>query len=187
MRFAKSSLLKTWGFCIGLKEKKKEEPIRTAKVVPADPEIAILSKWPFISSGAIPTVSTWCIMNALLTYLLTPWSRVLLEKLTGSQLVKKFHEFYEAQRFITAFTTGRCLSLSWARSIQSMPAQPTSSIYIITLSSHLCLGPTSGLFPSALSTKTQHATHPSSIRATCPAYLSLLYLVTRTVLGEEYI
>jgi hypothetical protein len=27
------------------------------------------------------------------TYLLTPWSRVLLEKLTGSQLVKKFPHF----------------------------------------------------------------------------------------------
>ena len=29
----------------------------------------------------------------LLTYLLTPWSRVLLEKLTGLQLVKKFPAF----------------------------------------------------------------------------------------------
>jgi len=27
-------------------------------------------------------------------YLHTPWSRVLLEKLTGSQLVKKFPAFY---------------------------------------------------------------------------------------------
>jgi hypothetical protein len=27
-------------------------------------------------------------------YLLTPWSRVLLERLTGSQLVKKFPAFY---------------------------------------------------------------------------------------------
>jgi hypothetical protein len=27
------------------------------------------------------------------TYLLTPWSRVLLEKLTGFQLVKKFPAF----------------------------------------------------------------------------------------------
>jgi hypothetical protein len=39
------------------------------------------------------------------TYLLTPWSRVLLEKLTGSQLVKKFLTFYGTRRFITAFTT----------------------------------------------------------------------------------
>jgi len=32
----------------------------------------------------------------LLTYLLTPWCRVLLEKLTGLQLVKKFPAFYNA-------------------------------------------------------------------------------------------
>jgi len=30
----------------------------------------------------------------LLTYILTPWSRVILEKLTVSQLVKKFPPFY---------------------------------------------------------------------------------------------
>jgi hypothetical protein len=32
-----------------------------------------------------------------LTYLLTPWSRVLLEKLTGLQLVKKFPAFMEPE------------------------------------------------------------------------------------------
>jgi len=46
------------------------------------------------------------------TYLLTPWSRVLLEKLTGFQLVKKFPAFYGTRKFITAFTTARQLSLS---------------------------------------------------------------------------
>jgi hypothetical protein len=30
------------------------------------------------------------IVRKVVTYLLTPWSRVLLEKLTGLQLVKKF-------------------------------------------------------------------------------------------------
>jgi len=33
-------------------------------------------------------------LNYLLTYLLTPLSTVLLEKLTGFQLVKKFPAFY---------------------------------------------------------------------------------------------
>jgi len=33
--------------------------------------------------------------------LLTPWSRVLLEKLTGFQLVKKFPAFYGTRRFVT--------------------------------------------------------------------------------------
>jgi len=54
-------------------------------------------------------------------YLLTPWSRVLLENLTGFQLVKKFPAFYGTRRFITTFTSARHLSLSWASSIQSMP------------------------------------------------------------------
>jgi hypothetical protein len=36
-------------------------------------------------------------------YLLTPRSRVRLEKLTGSQLVKKFPAFYATRRFISAF------------------------------------------------------------------------------------
>jgi len=47
-------------------------------------------------------------------YLHTPWCRVLLEKLTGLQLVKKFLAFYGTRRFITALTSVRHLSLSWA-------------------------------------------------------------------------
>jgi hypothetical protein len=46
------------------------------------------------------------------TYLLTPWSRVLLEKLTGLQLVKKFPAFYGTRRFLTALTSARHVSLS---------------------------------------------------------------------------
>ena len=40
----------------------------------------------------------------LLTFLLTSRSRALLEKLTSSQLLKKFSIFYGAQRFITSLT-----------------------------------------------------------------------------------
>ena len=40
-------------------------------------------------------------------YLLTPCCRVLLEKLTGLQLVKKFPTFYGTRRFITALTSVR--------------------------------------------------------------------------------
>ena len=36
--------------------------------------------------------------KSLLTYLLTPWCRVLLEQLTGLQLVKKFPAFHGTQR-----------------------------------------------------------------------------------------
>jgi hypothetical protein len=46
-------------------------------------------------------------VDYLLTYSLTPWSRVLLEKLTGPQLVKKFPTFYGTRRFITTFTSAQ--------------------------------------------------------------------------------
>jgi len=34
------------------------------------------------------------IIRNIFAYLLIPWSRVLLEKLTGLKLVKKFHAIY---------------------------------------------------------------------------------------------
>jgi hypothetical protein len=52
------------------------------------------------------------ICKSTLTHLLTPCSKVLLEKLTGPQLVKKFPPFYGTRRFITLFTSARHLSLS---------------------------------------------------------------------------
>ena len=52
------------------------------------------------------------LVDLILTCLLTPWSRVLLEKLTGSQLVKKFPAFYGTRKFITAFTNVLYLTLS---------------------------------------------------------------------------
>ena len=72
-------------------------------------------------------------------YSLTPWCRVLLEKLTGLQLVKKFPAFYGTLRFITVLTSVRHLSLSWANPIQSTYPHPTSwrSIYISLIPSLL--------------------------------------------------
>jgi hypothetical protein len=66
----------------------------------------------FISLTYLPTY---------LLNLLTPWSKVRLEKLTGLQIVQKFPAFYGTRKFITAFTSARHLSLSWASSIQAIP------------------------------------------------------------------
>ena len=77
---------------------------------------------------------------------ISAWSIVPLEKLTGSQLVKKFPGFYGNRRFNTAFTSAGHLSLSWASSIQFTPPHPTFWRSILILSSHLCLGLPSGLF-----------------------------------------
>ena len=60
--------------------------------------------------------STGCKVCTYSTYLLTPWCRVLLEKLTGLQLVKKFPAFHGTRRFITVLTSFRHLSLSRAYS-----------------------------------------------------------------------
>ena len=59
-----------------------------------------------------------------LTYQFILWSRVLLENLTGFQLVKKTPEFCGNRRFINAFARARHLSLSGASSIQSIPHIP---------------------------------------------------------------
>jgi hypothetical protein len=50
--------------------------------------------------------------RSYLNHLVTPWSRVHPEKLRSPQLVNIFPAFHGTQRFITAFTTARYLSLS---------------------------------------------------------------------------
>jgi hypothetical protein len=62
----------------------------------------------------------------LLTYLLTPWSTVLLEKLTGFAPSQEIPRIYGTRNFITVLTSARHLFLSWARSIQSPQTPPTS-------------------------------------------------------------
>ena len=101
----------------------------------------------------VPYLLTYWIA-CLLTYLLTPWSRVPLEKLIVSQLVKKFPAFYGIRRFITAFTSASHLPLSWASSIQFMPVHPASWRSILILSFRLRLVLPSGLFPRGFPTKT---------------------------------
>jgi hypothetical protein len=67
--------------------------------------------WKADISRHIPGYACWLLklelllllLLLLLLILLTQWSRVLLEKLTVLQLVKKFPSFYLSRRFITAF------------------------------------------------------------------------------------
>ena len=127
-----------------------------------------------------------CPYTVFITYLLTPWCRVLLEKLTGLQLVKKFPAFHGTRRFITALTSVRHLFLSRASPIQSIYPHPTSWRSILILSTHLRLGLPSHLFPSVFPSNTLYTPLSSPTRATCPAHLILLDFITRTILGEEY-
>ena len=126
------------------------------------------------------------------SFLLTPWCRVLLEKLTGLQLVKKLAAFHGTRRFITALTSVRHLSLSWASPIQSIYPNPTSWRSILILSTHLRLGLPSGLFSlrfphqdpihPPLLTHTRHMPSPSHpSRFYHPHYITILYYYGTTV------
>jgi len=93
--------------------------------------------------------------NNILAYLLTSWSRVLLEKLTGSVASQEIPRIFGTRRFVTVFTSARHLSLSWANSIQSSQPPPTSWRSILILSSHLRLGLPNGSENSIASAKSK--------------------------------
>ena len=128
-----------------------------------------------IPPGGINKGCVFCYSFRVVSYVqysnqLTPWCRVL-EKLTGLQLVKKFPAFHGTRRFITALTSVRHLSLSWATPIQSIYPHPTPWRSILILSTQLNLGLPSGFFPSGFPTKTLYTLLSLPIRATCPAHL----------------
>jgi hypothetical protein len=92
------------------------------------------------NTTAIPLTFDPTLHTYLLTYLLTPWCRILLEKLIVPQLVKNIPLSYGTRRFITVFTKARHWTLSWASRIQFAPSIPISLRSILMLSSHLRLG-----------------------------------------------
>ena len=119
------------------------------------------------------------------SYLLTPWRRVLLEKLTG------FAANQEIPRILwnpkVHYRTHKCHPPVPILSKLHLVPQPlpTSWRSILILSYHLRLGLLNGLFPSGFPSKNLVHTSPF-IRATCPAHVILLDFITRTILGEEY-
>jgi hypothetical protein len=93
---------------------------------------------------------------------------------------------YVIRRFITVFGRACHWSLSWARWIWSAGSHPISLRSILMLSSHLRLTLPNGLFPSGYPTEILYAFLIYLMRATRPANLILLDLITLITFGEAY-
>jgi len=120
----------------------------------------------------------------MLTYVLIPWNRVLLEKLTGFQLVKKSPAFHGTRSFITAVTSTRHLSLSWASSIQSTTILPSHRLPCLPsdLLSSLFLKP---LYKFLLSP--MHATSPTNLILLHSFTLQCLMTDIKTLLIMQFL
>jgi hypothetical protein len=93
---------------------------------------------------------------------LTPWSRVIIEKMIDSQLIKKFPAVYGVRRFIPAHALNIYLT----------------DLSFLMLFSYLHPNLPSGISYLDFVIGTVHAFIIYLIRATCPAHLTILDLIT---------
>jgi hypothetical protein len=119
---------------------------------------------------------TLSILTHSLTHSLTPYSTVLLEKLTGLQLVKKFPHFIEPEGSLPN-------SQAPATFLYSEPAQPSPYPHILLLEIHLnIISPsTPGSLQWSLSLRFPHHNsaqasplHPNKIP--CPSHTEESYI-----------
>ena len=121
------------------------------------------------------------------TYLLTPWSRVLLEKLTGFADNQEIPRILWNNPKVHHRTHKHPPPVPILSQLHPVPTTPS---HFLKIHLNIILPSTSWspqwFFPSGLPTKTLCTPLPSSIHATCPAHLILLDFITHTILGEGY-
>ena len=145
-------------------------------------QATVAPSWKMSSFVNIFKLTSW----SSYTYLLTPWSKVLLEKLTGFAVNQEIPRILWNPK-VHYRTHKRPPPVS----ILSQPHPvPTTPSHILNIHLNIIL-PSTSLSPQwSLSLRFPHQTlvHNSPFLHTChmPAHLILLDFITRTILGEEY-
>ena len=95
------------------------------------------------------------------TRLLTPWSRVLLEELTGSAASQEIPRIFGTRRFINVLTSARHLSLSMSQ----LHPIPTTPSHFLKIHLNIILPSESGPPQWSLSLRSPHQNpvHPSPL------------------------
>jgi hypothetical protein len=120
--------------------------------------------------------------NDGLTYLLTPRSRAVLEKLTGLQLVKKFPTFYG-----NPMVHYRIHNFPQTDPILSkLDPVHFLNIHLNIIFPYTPLVSQVAYFPQVSPPKTLYTKLLPPIRSTCTAKLILLDFITRTIFGDQY-